>query len=173
MTPDLTQITEETRRAYRHAGGDPKNAMWLWEYHNGHRRGVPNIAKAVGAKKPTPAMIQRRASPDPNGRKISEKSINSVTAYITSVGRASADDVVGNGDLARAQACKALLHLFKIGKLRRQQIPNSGGRYEYRITQLAPVAKSGFSAVVGAQTAARASTGQVCGVSGYRMEVIG
>ena len=41
MTPDLSQITDETRRAYRYSGGDPNNAMWLWEYHSGRRKGLP------------------------------------------------------------------------------------------------------------------------------------
>jgi predicted transcriptional regulator len=41
VTPDLTQISAGTIQAYRYAGGDPNNAMALWEYHNGHRRGLP------------------------------------------------------------------------------------------------------------------------------------
>ena len=49
------------------------------------------------------------------------------------------------------------------GRLNKRQI-NHVSRYSI---------KQGFSAVVGAQTAGQAYTGQVCGVSLYRMEVTG
>jgi len=50
MTPDLTQISADTIQAYRYAGGDPKNAMWLWEFHNGHRKGLPKSDNPVKTK---------------------------------------------------------------------------------------------------------------------------
>jgi hypothetical protein len=142
MTPDLTQISAETIQAYRYAGGDPKNAMWLWEYHNGHRRGFPPSANTAKA-----AMLDAR--------------LDRAFYAVEHLGIPSVRDVANHLRMDAGMARDVLNTLEQHGRLNKRQIDHVSC---YSI-------KQGFSAVVGAQTAGQASTGQVCGVSGYRMEV--
>jgi len=139
MTPDLTQISADTIQAYRYAGGDPKNAMWLWEFHNGHRKGLPpstNTAKAT--------TIDAR--------------LDRAFYAVEHLGHPSVRDVANHLRMDAGMARYVLNTLEQQGRLNKRQIDHVS-RYSI---------KQGVSAVVGAQTAGNASTGQVCGVSGYR-----
>jgi len=144
MTPDLTQISADTIQAYRYAGGDPKNAMWLWEFHNGHRKGFPPSANTAKAG-------------------ILDARLDRAFYAVEHLGLPNVRDVANHLRMDAGMARDVLNTLEQHGRLNNRQIDHVS-RYSI---------KQGVSAVVGAQTAARASTGQVFGVSGYRMEVTG
>jgi hypothetical protein len=144
MTPDLSQISVETRRAYRYAGGDPKNAMWLWEFHNGHRKGFPLSANTAKA-----GMLDAR--------------LDRAFYAVEHLGHPSVRNVANHLRMDAGMARDVLNTLEQQGRLNKRQIDHVS-RYSI---------KHGVSAVLGAQAAGRASTVQVCGVSLYRMDVTG
>ena len=142
MTPDLTQITEETRCAYRYAGGDPNNAMWLWEYHSGRRRGLPK-----GERRDVDAHRAERFA--------------QITAILKTHGPQTALQVSEHMQIDKSKAGDWLLRMHTNGVVNRKSRPTMGtGGYVMLYS-----AKSTPQAARVAKATQHASTGQNTGVS--------
>jgi hypothetical protein len=136
MTPDLTQISAETIREYLYAGGNPNSVVWLWEFHNKHRKGLP--------KSDSPVKTQ-----------TIDARLDRAFYAVEHLGLPSVRDVANHLRMDAGMARDVLNTLEQQGRLNKRQI-NHVSRYSI---------KQGFSAVVGAKTAGHAYKGQICEVS--------
>jgi hypothetical protein len=142
MTPDLSQITAETRRAYRYAGGDLNNAMWLLEFHNGHRRGLP-----TGERLDVTAARAKRFA--------------QITAFLKKHGPQTALQISKRMSADKSCAADWLLRMHTEGRVSRTPRPimGSGGYALFYSAKPTP------RAARVAKTKQHASTGQNTGVS--------
>jgi|GEM_PF-4970025 len=142
MTPDFSQITAETRRAYRYAGGDPNNAMWLWEYHSGRRRGLPE-----GERRDVNAHRAERFA--------------QITAILKIHGPQTALQISEHMQIDKSKASDWLLRMHTDGVVNRKSKPTmgTGGYALFYSAKLTP------RAARVAKVKQHASTGQNMGVS--------
>ena len=142
MTPDLSQITEETRRAYRYSGGDPNNAMWLWEYHSGRRRGLPK-----GERRDVNAHRAERFA--------------QITAILKIHGPQTALQISERMQVNKSNAGDWLLRMHTDGVVNRKSTPPMGKGGYVMIYSAKPTPR----AAMVTKTKQHASTGQNMGVS--------
>ncbi len=142
MTPDMTQITEETRCAYRYAGGDPNNAMWLWEYHNGHRRKIPKGDNQNFDVTPAERFLQ-------------------IAAILKIHGPQTAMQISEHMQIDRSNVSNWLFRMHTNGVVNRKRRPNMGSGGYVLIYSAKPTPRAARVA----KTKKHASTGQNTGVS--------
>jgi hypothetical protein len=142
MTPDMTQITEETRCAYRYAGGDPNNAMWLWEYHNGHRRGLPK-------------------GDNQNFDVTRAERFSQIAAILKIHGPQTAVQISEHMQIDKSNVSNWLFRMHTNGVVNRKRRPNMGSGGYVLIYSAKPTPRAARVA----KTKQHASTGQNMGVS--------